>query len=362
MKHILIVSAYFMPDITPRSFRTTELVKELIREGYYVTLYIPFREYDYSDFKKEHNIKIKFLTKKKIGIELPKGNSILKRIYRYLFYRLNHYFEYPQIKLFYKIPKVLYGEKNYDLMISVAAPHVIHWGCSLAIRQNVSLCKKWIADCGDPFMGDAVSKKPIYFKFFEKRFCSRVDFITVPIKDAINAYYKEYRHKIRIIPQGFDFNQIQKTDSYIKNECPTFAYAGIFYRGYRDPTSFFEYLIDLKLNFKFYLFTKPSVVIDKYKAKLGSKLIVNDFIEREKLIPILAKMDFLVNFENMKSTQIPSKLIDYALTNRPILPIGNPINKEIVDAFMRGSYNKQTIIDNISQYNIVNVVKQFIEL
>ena len=38
-KTILVVSSAFYPENSPRSFRTTELVKELARQGHQVTLY-----------------------------------------------------------------------------------------------------------------------------------------------------------------------------------------------------------------------------------------------------------------------------------------------------------------------------------
>ena len=38
-KKVLIVSRSFHPENSPRSFRTTELVKELCRQGHDVTLY-----------------------------------------------------------------------------------------------------------------------------------------------------------------------------------------------------------------------------------------------------------------------------------------------------------------------------------
>src|SRR5690348_17274732 len=43
-KKILITSYYFEPEITPRAFRTTELVKEFLKKGYTVDLYIPRTE------------------------------------------------------------------------------------------------------------------------------------------------------------------------------------------------------------------------------------------------------------------------------------------------------------------------------
>lgn len=43
-KHILIVSNACYPELSPRAFRTTELVRELVRRGHRVTLLLPNRE------------------------------------------------------------------------------------------------------------------------------------------------------------------------------------------------------------------------------------------------------------------------------------------------------------------------------
>ena len=74
-------------------------------------------------------------------------------------------------------------------------------------------------------------------------------------------------------------------------------------------------------------------------------------------------MDFLVNFENRNNVQSPSKLIDYALTNRPILSV-NPsfLDKRVVDEFLNNDYTNQLKIKNIERYDIKNVTKQFLEL
>ena len=77
--NILIVSGDFFPNNSPRSFRTTELVKELANRGNEVTLYIPKVDFDYSEFIKKYPISIKFfertLERRKIV-----GISIVDRI------------------------------------------------------------------------------------------------------------------------------------------------------------------------------------------------------------------------------------------------------------------------------------------
>jgi hypothetical protein len=96
---------------------------------------------------------------------------------------------------------------------------------------------------------------------------------------------------------------------------------------------------------------------------LGKKLEVRCYIPRNELLNVLGKMDFLINFEVESKVQKSSKLIDYALVQRPILLI-NPsdIDKIVLKEFLNGNYEKQIEIDDIEQYNIKNVASDFIDL
>ena len=96
---------------------------------------------------------------------------------------------------------------------------------------------------------------------------------------------------------------------------------------------------------------------------LGKKLEIRCYIPRNELLDIIGKMDFLVHFEVKSKFQKSSKLIDYALVQRPILSI-NPfdINKIGFKEFLIGNYEKQRKIDDIEQYNIKNVASDFIDL
>ena len=74
-------------------------------------------------------------------------------------------------------------------------------------------------------------------------------------------------------------------------------------------------------------------------------------------------MDFLINIRNESTVQVPSKLIDYYLTHRPVLEISSAFEEaEMFDAFMSGDYSKQTTIEHPERYNIQNVARQFEDL
>jgi hypothetical protein len=82
------------------------------------------------------------------------------------------------------------------------------------------------------------------------------------------------------------------------------------------------------------------------------------------MIKEIEKMDFLVNIENINLPgQLPSKLIDYAISNRPILSI-NPgkFKSENVIEFFNGNYQNRLVVDNLEDYRIEYVTNKFMDL
>lgn len=347
---ILIISYWMYPDITPRSFRATELAKELVRQGHNITLCGVMKDnvVDYKKFTDETGVKVK---------NLSSSNFIYgKNFFEKAFRRLTNY---PFVKLIPQIKKTINSGEYFDYLITIAAPHAIHWGASFASKDKY---KCWVADCGDPFMGNPLAFNPFYFKWLEKKWCKMANFISVPYEGAKGAYYSEFYNKIKVIPQGFNFDNVKLLE-YQKNKIPTFAYAGIVYKGKRDPTAFLDYLSALDYDFKFIVYTTGDTVFYKYKDALKDKLEIKSFIPREDLISQLSKMDFIINIKNESSVQLPSKLIDYTLTKRPILEISSYFNEQKdFDSFIIGDYTKQFVIPNINEYDIVSVAQKFIDL
>lgn len=357
---IVIISRTCFPAKAPRSHRATELAKEFVRQGYEVVLYAYLGDYDYQNVERQTGVCFKNLGHARGGMATNTssiGTSFKHRLKRFIGTPI----QYPECTMIPQVKHAISSEGDIDLLVTIAVPHVIHYAAALANRQKV---KCWVADCGDPFMGNPMHKPPFYFEWFERYWCKRCNYITVPVEEARAAYYKEYRDKIRVIPQGFNFDGAQLAD-YIPNDVPTFAYSGIFYKDLRDPSKFLEYLCTIEKAFKFICYTKSVSILQPYKEKLGDKLEVRAYIPREELLYELSKMDFLVNVPNKSGVQQPSKLIDYALTKRPIINVSSDFNKDeqrILDEFLQADYQHQHIVKDIEQYNIANVAQRFLGL
>ncbi|MBS7786437.1 glycosyltransferase [Flavobacterium sp. CYK-55] len=363
---ILIVTNGFYPEISPRSFRATELAKELVRQGHQVTVLTHPRE-DVSEFCAKHGIEYKnmgAITWKPFTI---KGSGLVRLFWRLVTRFSSLLFEYPNIQIISLLKKTLCQFSGYDLMISVAVPYPIHWGVAAVRTSKKPIAKKWIADCGDPYMGQEndTFKPPFYFGWLEKRFCRKADYITVPTSASINGYYPEFRSKIRVIPQGFKFEDVQRSNEPLNQEKIIFGYGGMFIPGRRDPSEFLNYLnsLDQSIKFEFHVYTTTPHMVEPFIENSKGRIILKPIVKRDALLFEMSKMHFVVNFENVGSTQTPSKLIDFAIIEKPILSIKfGGLKTEVVDQFLNQDYQNAFKIEQADQYRIERVAQQFLNI
>jgi len=364
---ILIIGNSFYPENSPKAFRTTELAKEFSRQGHDVTVIVPKINEIHSQFEKEYHLKIKDLGKRNSNeLDSSKGDSLTKLVKRAINRSKDLFFHYPDVLWMSLVKKALKNENGYDLLITIAYPHPIHWGAAWIRSKNHKIAKTWIADCGDPFMGSTTDtfKRLFYFKYIEKYWSEKCDFITVPFEGAVDAYYKEFHDKIMVIPQGFNFDEVNiDENAYIPNAVLTFAYAGGFIPGARDPKYLIEYLLSKKIPFKFIVYTQTKHMIEPFLERANGQIEIKDYIPRVELIKVLSKMDFILNLNNGVSTQLPSKLIDYYLTGRPVLSLdSHDLNTKIIDEFLESNYKGSYQYNNPDQYRIENICNKFLEL
>ena len=364
-KKILVVGATFFPLNTPRANRTTELVKELARQGHDVTVITPKDDQYHPAFEAKHRVTIKQLGTRKWKSFSINGKGLL-RIFERAVVRISLLlFEYPDIELMGMVKRALKKEAGYDLLISIAVPYPVHWGVAAARSKSHRIATIWAADCGDPFMGDRADsfRKMFYFKYVEQWFCRKADYITVPTTGSIAAYYPEFHPKIKIIPQGFSLDESPIYKGAINNEVPSFAYAGGFIPGIRDPREMLLFLTQYSLPYKFIIYTGNMDLVEPYTNLSGNQIEARPYIPRDQLLFELSQMDFLVNFTNGTSVQTPSKLIDYAIAGRPVLSIdtGKLDTKKLLD-FLQSDYSGEDQKIDLDQYDIKNVVGRFLEL
>lgn len=358
---ILIISQNTCPFQGARAFRTAELSEQLAKMGHHVTLYTVHGTSKYADYEKETKVKMKNI---RTILPVTSNDSVSHPniINRLLYHYLHRVALYPEIELMYRIKSIIRKERNVDLLITIAFPHTIHFGAARAKKKCPKLFpKQWIADCGDPFVLNPMQKTPHYFEKNEREWCGLCDYITVPTTQSYKGYFPEYHNKIRVIPQGFNF---EKTPIavYSKNRVPTFIFAGGVYPGKRDVRSFLNFLLKWDKPYKFKLFMHTPLE-EKYELESNHQIEYVVGKGRKDIIMECSKADFLVNVKNPSSVQTPSKLIDYGIAGRPILDISNDFcEQKQFEEFCQGDYSHQHRIPDMEQYKIENVADQFIKL
>ena len=362
---ILIVSRWYSPVNNPRAFRTTELLDELIKRNKYdVSAILP----SFADINKD-KLEAVFLPAFSMPSKVDDEGRIewryrltdlIRQIIRFFFGESPGNMIYA-VRVYFALKKLLKKNK-YDAVISISYPFFVNISVALAtMKFNANLVK--IADCGDPFYDNPAYRKASYLKWVEKKILQCFDYVVIPIKEAQKSYVDyEISKKIKIIPQGFAIENIAAR-TYKQNIVPTFCFAGVFYEKIRNPEYFLEYLSGIKNNFLFIVYALPDAftqeILATYKKKLGNKLEIRKAVPRKDLIHIMAKMDFVLNFDNENNNQRPSKLIDYAMSKRPILSFNSKtFDPAIFEEFLRGNYSRKEQID-LTQYDIRNVVDKF---
>ncbi len=362
IKKILLVSVSFYPENSPRSFRATELAKEFSRLGHQVTVLTPLKSDLLITFAQKYRLDlINLVSNDWKDIPTDGSFSWLKRTFRRALLIL---FEYPQIQYLFSVQSKLKKLSGYDLMISNAVPYPVHWGVAFARTKKHPIAKTWVADCGDPYMLLRYDNFPklFYFKYLEKHFSRKADWITIPRISMLPNYYPEFHPKIKAIPQGFNFDETP-IHSYQPNEVPTFAFAGTFLHKVRNPKELLEVLCQWNKPFRFVVYTQDTSLLDDYRGVLKEKLEIRKSIPRAELIAELSKMDFLVNIGYDPVNQMPSKLIDYFLTQRPVLNYNmDDFNPLQVQEFLSGNYQSALAMPNMEEYDIRQVAQRFLAL
>ena len=336
-KKILMVSDACYPELSPRAFRTTELARELAREGHRVTLLIPNRQVFRDDPLQADGLRVIFAD----GTVEGRGGSAVAR-------------RNKSIRRF--IPKF-------------AQRWILYFYChEFFAKYNPGIFRQLVALDEPPFRGDvAPNVFPAYYLIL-KCWGRRFDYFTIPVEKALDCYtpYKS-RERIKIIPQGFDLTAVKRRP-YEPNPQPTFAYAGRFYEWIRDPEFFFDFLETLDADFRFDLYINYldpcfAEMIRQAQQRVRGRIVLREALPRERLIERLGAADFLINFDNTTSNATPSKLIDYAMTGRPILSFNDrTFDPDGFRAALRGDYRAQVRGIDLSQYDIRNVAAQFIDL
>ena len=228
---------------------------------------------------------------------------------------------------------------NYDLVVSYYPSFSAHFTAAALKRWTKSPGLKWIADYGDPF-ATSLTMPPNNFALYGRlnqlaeRYVGRQADMLVFTNESTAAAFHDARgcpqDKLRVIPHLVDLRRLYaggqcgQRSTYSDPSCSDtthLLYIGSFHRGIREPDLLFDIVRRLNRN------THRQYILTIYGPTNGFDLTPADcpqirykgMIEREKALDLLREADVLVNVDNMNCAMVPSKIVEYIGTGRPLL-------------------------------------------
>ncbi len=369
---IHIICGLFYPELHPRAFRATELAKEFVRRGHQVKVSLNKTTdgFGYDEYIAETGISIERMGvlhgAKNAGAVVTKiqnRSSLYKGYYAATEYLMGR----STLIRARKIAKRLHIDDDTDMVIAISTPFICVLGTSYYLRKHNMYSKcVMIADSGDPFYYSKQNNLAPWFKIVERSAYKQYDYLTIPVETAIPGYNKLIpEEKIRIIPQGFNMNNLNLYQGEHKKPVK-FAYSGVFYMDIRNPEFLFAYLDKQEMDYEFHWYMryddpKFTQMLERY-PNLKNKTHIRVALGRDELLYELSRMDFLLNIENTSNSQLPSKLIDYGMTGKPVFSCNKEnFSEQKMQDYLNGNYHDAMEID-IEKYRIENVAQQFLDL
>jgi glycosyltransferase involved in cell wall biosynthesis len=138
--------------------------------------------------------------------------------------------------------------------------------------------------------------------------------------NSLKIFYKKF------VDVGIPVMQIHKSINDIEleqNVMHSALYIGTFYSSNRNPEyilKVFEKLFDEKEGLSI-TFVGASVdsIPKKYSHLLNNRIFVHNRVSKEKINEFIINSDFLINLGNKVDNQLPSKVLEYIGTGKPII-------------------------------------------
>ena len=150
-----------------------------------------------------------------------------------------------------------------------------------------------------------------------------------------------------------------KSLNYNYNSLPVkFGYFGIFTKGVRSPKNLINYLKEIKdIEFHWYVNddSKNEVIINTNESQSIFHPLVN---RNEALKKMSDSVHCLLSIGNLNTTQIPSKVIEYISTGKPIIHFSEIENDPVID-IAKDFNNIFVISDKTNKEDLFNQLNEF---
>jgi glycosyltransferase involved in cell wall biosynthesis len=224
-------------------------------------------------------------------------------------------------------------EISFDSIISTSTPYTGHLIGKAIKTAHADL--PWIVDIGDPFsFGQPPLNNTVIFESRNYRSEAAVlelaDGVSVTVESCKKAYadlFPGVAEKITVIPPLFSAAASALPGKSTPHRGRKLVFTGSLYRDIRNPSYLLKLLSgvfaenpDVEAHF-YGRVNDCDDLFDAPRRQFPNNLFIHGLVTREAAAAALNQADFLVNISNRTKHQLPSKLVDYMATGKPIINI-----------------------------------------
>ena len=375
-KKILVVTHQYLPHVSPRTTRWKLIVDDLINKGHDVTVVTGTQQLHeeknivYVGNKSSSSV-VSQMREKSNNLS---GSNIIKRLFykilKKIYRTIVKTFAWPDYSMFWLL-SIYRNKKNlnidYDQIISVSLPFSSHIAAYIINKKNK---KEWAMDIGDPFTlkNDAPENNRILYgflnRYYENKFYSLANKIIFTHEEARSAHIDYFDIDIEKTYIGNPISNFKEeiysaSLQYNYNLLPKkFGYFGVFTKGVRSPKNFMKFFKDTKnIEFHWYVNDESKNEINTHSKEVDS--IFHPIVKREEALKLMASsFHCLISIGNLNTTQIPSKVIEYISTGKPVIhfcEVENDPVKSIANHFQNlfiisETSNKETLLNELNSF------------
>ena len=352
-KKVLIISYSYAPDLSPRAFRWTAVSNYLAYLGFEVHVLCAGAQID--NFGSDDNrlvivhrvgdwllsaaawVSPKF--SKKIYDPHAQSGFLFKTLILKLFRAVWRALYWPDYACGWIIPamleaRMLCAKNEYDWIISVSHPFSGHLVGMAAKRCSPR--SRWFVDIGDPYSQMREPSPNNYFiysyisRIVESRVISGATVISVTT-DSTKALYEscfpESSGKVYVIPPLLSLPNFTQTPLWRVDGTIRLVFVGTLYKKLRSPKYLLACVVALSRafpasHFDLHFFGLVNDCGDDFLMVPdipNCRVLLHGLVCREEAAQAMNSADILVNIGNDSESQLPSKVIEYMATGKPIL-------------------------------------------
>lgn len=348
---ILIISAWYHPFIHPRAHRWTHVAEHWAAQGHEVHVVcsrrrdcpseavqggVSVHRVGFDSLKEVVYFALRTQTGRgRVGAAVRPpglGTRLLAWLYR-VFWK-NLYF--PDDACLWYFPArrrvlTLLEKQSFDAVVSVSLPFTGHLIGLAAKRRFTGI--PWLADIGDPFTIQAkpLNNARLYGRIsrnLERKVLRCADAAVVTHAGAVRAYraaFGDVTDRLAVVPPLWSESAIVPVEALPGEGGILIGYFGALYAPVRTPDAFLD-LLEKTRRLRSDSAARLSVqvygeIFPEFFKKLHEApgVHLHGLRSREEAWSAMLRMDVLLHIGNSTAYQLPSKVVDYLASGKPVL-------------------------------------------